>query len=421
MTETSATEAAGQDTSRAGIWSRIAASEGEGYENDFDIGSRIYAPAASGYPVALLIHGSLIPLFYVLDRFFLAGFNLLSVLLFAVCILLNRRGQVVAAFLLGSIEICIHAILATLILGVETGFFLFLLIQSSIVILGPMREWHMRVMSCAMFAVLAAILIAYVLIAGPSRPLGVEWTAVFLAGNMLATIFVLALMLRVYDLAVTTAEAGLKVEHDRSEALLDNIMPPKVSMRLKAGEEPIADSHAQVTVLFADIVGFTERSATMPPEQLLKLLNAAFTRFDRLVEARGLEKIKTIGDAYMVVGGLPEARDDHAQAVAGLALEMIDACEEVGREIGDPLSVRVGINSGPVVAGVIGESKLAYDLWGDVVNTASRMESHGEPGRVQITAATKELLEGAYSFEPREGVEIKGKGAMTTYFLKTAK
>ena len=239
-----------------------------------------------------------------------------------------------------------------------------------------------------------------------------------MVANTLVVIMALAVMLYAYDRAVKAAESALQMEHGRSEALLDNILPPEVSIRLKQGEEPIADTYSEATVLFADIVGFTERSARMPPQQLIKLLNSAFTRFDQLVDRHDLEKIKTIGDAYMVVGGLPNPREDHARAVADLALEMVDACEAISEDMGEPVSVRIGINSGPVVAGVIGESKFAYDLWGDVVNTASRMESHGEPGRIQITGETRDRLGDAYTFETREAVDIKGKGAMTTYFLE---
>ena len=388
-----------------------------GAEDDVDHLSRMYEAGMYWYVGAAVSHALLIPLFHFLDRPTLAVFNVVSTAVFIACIWMQRRGEASGAFMLASIEICVHAILSTLLLGIETGFFFYILLLSGIAVLGPLKEMRLRIFSAAMFAILAAVLCAYVLGNGASEPLGFRWTAGFLIGNILLLVLFLAVILRSYDMAVTSAEAALQKEHGRSEALLANILPPEVSARLKRGEEPIADSHAQVTVLFADIVGFTERSARMSPERLIDLLNRAFTRFDHLVERYGLEKIKTIGDAYMVVGGAPQAREDHADAVARLAIDMIKVSEEISQEIGEPFAVRVGINSGPVVAGVIGERKLAYDLWGDVVNTASRMESHGEPGRVQITAATRDLLNGAFSFEPREAVEIKGKGVMTTYYL----
>jgi class 3 adenylate cyclase len=224
-----------------------------------------------------------------------------------------------------------------------------------------------------------------------------------------------------YRNTVDRAEAALEAEYAKSEALLHNIMPPAVAERLKKNPEVIADSHKPVTILFADIVGFTEMSSRSSPEALVKLLNNVFRRFDALVDAAEIEKIKTIGDAYMVVAGLPHARDDHAQAIARLALAMVAAIDDVARETGEPLQIRVGIHSGAVVAGVIGQLKFAYDIWGDTVNVAARMESHGVPGRVQISADTAEFLEGKFDLQPRGEIEVKGKGMMTAYFLNGEK
>ncbi len=170
-----------------------------------------------------------------------------------------------------------------------------------------------------------------------------------------------------------------------------------------------------MSVLFADIVNFTETSDRMSPADLVHMLNTAFSRFDALVEKHGCEKIKTIGDAYMVVSGLPEPRADHAQAMVALALDMIDAADEINASGEFPFSLRIGINSGPVVAGVIGDRKFAYDLWGDTVNVASRMESHGRPGMIQITDATRAQLGEDVQVDPLGHVDIKGKGNMATY------
>lgn len=177
-------------------------------------------------------------------------------------------------------------------------------------------------------------------------------------------------------------------EHDRSEKLLLNILPKPIAERLKEGEETIADGFADVTILFADIVDFTGLSARTTPQELVMLLNKVFSAFDRLAQKHGLEKIKTIGDAYMVVGGLPEPRPNHAGAVAEMALDMHSETERLGKELGVPLGLRIGINSGQVVAGVIGEQKFAYDLWGDSVNLASRMEFHGVEHSTQMTEST---------------------------------
>jgi class 3 adenylate cyclase len=209
----------------------------------------------------------------------------------------------------------------------------------------------------------------------------------------------------------------LLAEQERSERLLLNVLPAPIAARLKQADGVIADEFPEVTVLFADIVDFTVRSQASTPEQVVQVLDDLFSAFDELARQRGLEKIKTIGDAYMVVGGLPEPRPDHAGAVAEMALAMR---EEVARRDdpgGRPLAVRIGIDTGPVVAGVIGRSRFSYDLWGDTVNTASRMESHGVTGCIQVTARTYERLRDDFRFQRRGPIPVKGKGEIVTYFL----
>lgn len=206
-------------------------------------------------------------------------------------------------------------------------------------------------------------------------------------------------------------------EHARSEALLLNILPGPVAQRLKAGEAIIADGYSEVTILFADIVDFTKLAARTKPQELVKLLNKVFSAFDRLTRRHGLEKIKTIGDAYMVVGGMPVSKTDHAAVIAEMALEMHAETARLGQELGEPLGLRIGIDSGPVVAGVIGEQKFAYDLWGDAVNTASRMESQGVAGHTQLTESAYKRLKNNFVCEKRGTINVKGKNEMTTYFL----
>ncbi|MEG5041462.1 MULTISPECIES: adenylate/guanylate cyclase domain-containing protein [unclassified Microcoleus] len=213
------------------------------------------------------------------------------------------------------------------------------------------------------------------------------------------------------------AQEALKVQQEQSEKLLLNILPKPIAERLKAEQSTIADSFAQVSVLFADIVGFTELSARMSPTELVKRLNVIFSHFDQLAEKYGVEKIKTIGDAYMVVGGLPTPRQDHAEAIAQMALGMQAKIAKLCAETGEKLAIRVGINSGPVVAGVIGVSKFTYDLWGDTVNVAARMEATGFAGRIQVTDVTYDLLKDKYLFERRGVIPVKGKGNMMTYWL----
>lgn len=209
----------------------------------------------------------------------------------------------------------------------------------------------------------------------------------------------------------------LREEREKSEALLLNILPEPIAERLKAGESVIADDFPDVSVLFADIVNFTPLAATVDPDNLIMLLNEIFSRFDRIVENYGLEKIKTIGDSYLVVGGLLRQIEDHSKAVAYLALDMMDAIEDINRSTGNELALRIGIHVGPVVAGVVGTSKFFYDLWGDTVNVANRMETHGEVGQIHITRALAERLADEFELEERDPLDVKGIGEMQTYFL----
>jgi len=195
------------------------------------------------------------------------------------------------------------------------------------------------------------------------------------------------------------------------------VLPGPIADRLKSGEGLIVDRFDSVTVLFADIVGFTALSSRVPPEQLVSMLNELFSTFDRLAEKHGLEKIKTIGDAYMVVAGIPQPLSNHASAIARMGLDMLDAIEAIAKRDGSDLTVRIGIHTGPVVAGVIGEEKFISDLWGDPVNPASRMASHGVPGRVHVSVATRALLDDGFTLEARGPVDIKGKGVMETYLV----
>lgn len=209
----------------------------------------------------------------------------------------------------------------------------------------------------------------------------------------------------------------IQTEREKSERLLLNILPPPIAERLKDGEVVIADNYAEVTVLFADIVGFTSISAEMLPATLIILLNEIFSAFDQLAGHFGLEKIKTIGDNYLIVGGLPTPRPDHAEAIADMALGMQREMPRFHTETGEAVQIRVGLHSGPVVAGVIGRQKFSYDLWGATVNIASRMQSQGVPGKIQVTEAVYQCLQDKYAFEERGIIPVKHIGEMRTYFL----
>ncbi len=210
---------------------------------------------------------------------------------------------------------------------------------------------------------------------------------------------------------------ALELEQAKSERLLLNVLPAPVAERLKEHEGILAEDCPDVTVLFADIVGFTPLSERLSASELVSLLDRVFARWDALVADLGVEKIKTIGDAYMVAGGIPLPRDDHAEAIADLALAMGPELAQCSADTGLPLEVRIGIDTGPVVAGVIGRAKFIYDLWGDTVNTASRMESHALPGTIQVTERTCQRLEHRFDLRRRGSLEIKGKGPMTCYQL----
>ncbi len=219
------------------------------------------------------------------------------------------------------------------------------------------------------------------------------------------------------QLELKRAREELKLMHQKAESLLLNILPRSIADRLKEDERNLVEHFPAATIFFCDLVGFTPLSAKAEPAEVVGFLNRVFTVMDGLVEKHGLEKIKTIGDAYMVGGGVPDPREDHAQAVANFSLELLEVIPELQANESLPLSLRIGIHSGPVVAGVIGEKKFAYDLWGDTVNTTSRMESNGEPNHIHISKATHDLLGDGYLYEARGEIEIKGKGVMETFFL----
>ncbi len=214
------------------------------------------------------------------------------------------------------------------------------------------------------------------------------------------------------------AEMALETEYRFSERLLQNILPRAVADRLKDHPTQLVADHVEsATILFADIVNFTPRAARWGPQQVVAFLSQIFGRFDAIAMKHGLEKIKTIGDAYMVAGGLPQHREGHEEAVALMALDLLECCRRISEEIGEPVEVRIGMDTGPVVAGVIGPNKLLYDVWGDAVNTAARMESLGVASRIQVADCLKTRLEDRFEFELRGPIEVKGKGLMRVWFL----
>ncbi|MEM6305999.1 MAG: adenylate/guanylate cyclase domain-containing protein [Pseudomonadota bacterium] len=246
--------------------------------------------------------------------------------------------------------------------------------------------------------------------------------ALLVVCNIISTIGLIVFFSYLAGAYAERAEDALELENARSEALIYNLLPQDIANRLRANpDQTIADSLSKVAILFADISDFTTRSATLPPEEVVRFLNRVFRAFDKLAEKHGLEKIKTIGDAYMVAAGLPNPCNDAVPRVAEMALDMQRTVAEMADEFPNGLEVRIGLHAGPAVAGVIGNKKLFYDVWGETVNTASRMESHGEPGRIQVTTQAKEELDSSYEFESRGSVFVKGMGEVETWFLAGAK
>jgi guanylate cyclase len=240
----------------------------------------------------------------------------------------------------------------------------------------------------------------------------------FFLMNITGTASILYGVLRYFQAQKERVMISLDQEQQRSNKLLLNILPAAIAERLKDNDMRIADHYDSVTVMFADLVNFTQISANMPPAQLIELLSQVFLRFDQLAEKYQVEKIKTIGDAYMVISGAPVLCHDHAERIANMALEMQEALREVSVKTGTELKMRIGINSGPVVAGVIGSAKFSYDLWGDTVNMASRMEETSMADMIQVTPATQKILQNQYQFTSRAGVEVKGVGVMDTFILE---
>ena len=293
----------------------------------------------------------------------------------------------------------------------------------ALVVFGSRRSVPWFVVYCGLLVVLGVADV--VAVTEPADIPAAVVTAFFVLniGGVTATSYLmLRYFVRAREVAMADLErahASLETERERSERLLLNVLPEKIAERLKGTEGRIAERFDDVTVLFADLVGFTTFAEGMDPDELVALLDEIFSAFDDLADAAGLEKIKTIGDAYMVAGGLPEQRPDHAMAVARMALGMRRELStiEARRGLRDAFTLRIGIDTGPVVAGVIGRRKFIYDLWGDTVNTASRMESQGVPGEIQVTSRARDRLVDAFELRSRGAVDVKGKGPMDTYLL----
>jgi class 3 adenylate cyclase len=318
-----------------------------------------------------------------------------------VSLALLRAGRVTAA---------IHWLLIALLTWVPTMGLIVYIIGLHFVLFDAARIVQTFYVSAA---ILIFIVVEYNLIPLNPRYGFPRHDVVFAHGLTLGLVLVaIALIMRAYIADLAEAERRARDANQRSEQLLQSVLPAAIVARVRTQGTTFTQRVDECSVLFADIVGFTPLASRLPAEELVALLNRVFRRFDELTQAHGVEKIKTIGDAYMAACGLPEPQADHAQRIARLGLGFVSAIDEF-----EDLSIRVGINSGPVVAGIIGQRRIAFDLWGETVNLASRMESHGADNRIQVTSATYELLRSGFVFDEGRTLEVKGKGPVMAYFL----
>lgn len=340
---------------------------------------------------------------------------------YGLVLLINGRGRPRLASWLLLFTGWANTITPAVFLGAGTGVYLFLVLipMIGVLISGP-RDRVMPVVVIALGVVVFSI-VPMLFTEGPEVLRDTTVEKALFASSAIGVGAFSSLFALYYRWLVTLAEEALAAANARSERLLLNILPEPIAERLKAEESPIADRVDEVTVLFADLVGSTPLAQLLSADDLVALLNQIFSRFDDLAERFGLEKVATIGDGYFAVSGLPKARSDHMSAAADMALAMRDALGEYVVPGHGPLGMRFGMASGSVVAGVIGKAKFRYDLWGDTVNTASRMQAHAQPGMIHVTADIYRALSDSYGFQPRGEVLIKGKGMMETYYLISAR
>lgn len=377
--------------------------------------SRLYVIASVNIPFAMLIHMAYIPLFLWMNVPEMAFLNIFSVIAWASVLYCIRRLMFAVSWIIFTAEIMLHAGFCNHYVGWGFGnqYFLFTLVGMSFLL--PKRIY------LSMTIAVAAI-VEFVILSRWSNETPWEGNSRVLyilnVINIIIAFGISVLDTLHYQLIIHQTENELEKANKKSERLLANVFPLAILERLRHKEETIADRFDSASVFFADIMGFTSLSEKLSPVELVDLLDKLFTLFDELVVKHKVEKIKTIGDAYMVAAGIPTPIKNHAELLANFALDFKDCLAEFNLKNKQTLQMRVGINSGPIVAGVIGKSRFIYDLWGDCVNTAARMESHGIPGEIHVSEHTYRLLADKFDFESRGIIEIKGKGPMSTFVLR---
>lgn len=377
---------------------------------------RFYRVAIVGYIISLVVHLGYVVLFGWIGIWPMAILNIGSVCTWCLALFMLKNGRVMLSWMIGVVEITIHSVLAVHYLGAGAGFQFFLFVLAVMSFILPVSQ--RRILPIPIIQTAAFILLIYYDRAhAPVYALSTGLGQFFLVSNIITTVMAIATTLSIFMRVLERTENALAEAYAQSETLLQKILPVSIAGRLKQRPGTIAESFPFVTVLFADIVDFTRLAERLSPQALVDMLNELFGMFDERVEHHQVEKIKTVGDAYMAAAGVPNPRPDHAEAMARFALDMQVAVARYNASHGANLHLRIGIHSGPVTAGVIGKSRFLYDLWGDAVNTASRMESHGLPGRIQVSDATHALLQEGFIFEDRGMVDLKGKGTTHTWLL----
>jgi class 3 adenylate cyclase len=378
-----------------------------------NISRRFFRAALLTSLFGLPAHIIFLIIFVVLGEREMSYVNVGSIVVWLIAVFLARSGRVLGGLLLISAEVAVHAIFAVHFIGWHSGFQQYLITLAVAAFIIPRGQKVSALISAASVIVYILLYVFY-----EQQVSGSAIINFFYIPNTIIALLICITTMAYYTRNLETTEIALGVAHEKSETLLNNIMPSVIADRLKDGSITIADGFNEASVLFADIEGFTVFSEAYTPAEVVKMLNGIFSNFDVLVQKHKLEKIKTIGDAYMVAAGIPVYREDHAEALAAFALDVRNAFDEYTRANNIQLRLRIGINSGPVIAGVIGRLRFLYDLWGDAVNTASRMESHGIPGEIQVTENTYEILKNKFNLDERGIIEVKGKGKMRTYLLR---
>lgn len=362
-------------------------------------------------------HAGFIPLFFGLGVPLLGYFNIGSVALFAGAFFLIRSARYYTAIALMLLEFVAHATLCVHLVGWQFGFQCYAVGWGFIVYFTPLKRQIANLFILFWSNAIFIGLYWYSLEYSAPQVWSETTVRVIFVFNTYFYAAVMAIAFWYFRNITDVAESRLELALEQAERVLNKVLPPSIAARLKCGTVRIADRHSDVTVLFLDIVNFSPLAESVKPEELVYALNTIFSKLDSLAEKYGVEKIKTTGDSYMVAAGVPIFRPDHARAIGEFAIEAGAALAGFCNPKGDPVLFRGGIHTGPVVAGVIGTNRPFYDLWGDTVNIASRMESHGTPGKIQVTSEFTESCLDDFVFVPRGTIEIKGKGEISTYFL----